>query len=271
MSSAYVVIKSEDRNKSFYPNPNDFRITAAQTFFGETGLYNVQPESVSFFFNIPNINATNFTLLLNTGTMSFPVSVPESFYDYVDLAAALQVSLNLLGLGAFTVTWDTTLYRFVITSPVPISFVPYPPLKRDLAAVMGFAYNKPLLMIVISQAADLAYTRNIYITSNTLNRHKSASDQTSGQQQNLLFVVPVYPSEEFMRSNADIGKNPYLLNPRNIFYEPHNMKTIVWNKESMGDIDIRVYDDYDQLLYNGWGDQFSWSFRISLITNKTNR
>jgi hypothetical protein len=268
MSSSYLVIRSEDRNKSFFPNPNDFRITSAQTFFGETGIYNVRPESVSFFYNIPNINATNNVILVDNGVMSFPVTVPESFYDYTDLATALAIALNALAIGVFTVTWNTTTYRYVITSTVPVTINQYPPLRRDLGAVMGFAYGLPLSTTITGQAADLAYTRNIYITSNTLNRHKSASDQTSSQQQNILCVIPVYPSEEFIRSNALNAKNDYLLNPRSIYYEPHNMKVIKWNTEAMGDIDIRVYDDYDQLLYNGWGSQFSWSFRISLITNK---
>lgn len=266
--SAYIVLKSEDRDKSLFPEPNNFSITSAKNYFGESGIYNIQGESVQFFYNIPNINATNNTLLLNTSSMSYPVTVPEGFYDYSTLASTLATALNALAIGTFTVTWSVTLYRYVVTSTIPVSFVKYPPLIRDLAAVMGLPYSLTLATTIIGQSADLAYTRNIYITSNTLNRHKHANDQASGQQQDILFIIPVYNNGEFVRSNSVDTTNDYLLNPRNIFYQPHNMKTITWNRENIGDIQIRVYDDYDQPLYNGWGSQFSWSFRMTMISNK---
>lgn len=268
MNQSYLVIKSEDRDKILYPQPNDFSITSTTTFFGESGIKTIQGESVEFFYNIPNINARNNTLVISTATQSFPVTVPETFYDYAALATALTTQLNTLGIGVFLVTWNTATYRFNVTSPVPINFVKYPPLKRDLAAVMGFAYNKPLSVTIIGQGADLSYTRNIFIVSHTLNRNKRASDQNSSQVTDILFVVPVYDSSSFERTNAVVANNPYMLNPLNIFYQPFNMKSIRWDQESIGDITIRVFDDQDELLYNPYGDQFSWSFRFSLLTNK---
>jgi hypothetical protein len=266
MKQSYIVIRSENRNKSIFPEPNDFRITEGTTFFGESGIKYIQGESCQFFYNIPNINGYNNVMLINTATMSYPVTVAQGFYDYTGLATALQAALIALGIGAWTVTWNTTTYRYVITGPVPFNFLPYPPLRRDLSAVMGFAYNGNLTAgPVSSQGADLAYTRNIYITSNNLNRHKKCQDQSSSNFNNLLFVIPVYPSEEFIRSNSVNTNNSYLLDPRNIFYEPHNMKAITWAGENIGDIDIQVYDDQEQLLFNPWGNQFSWSFRISLL------
>lgn len=268
MSQAYLVIKSEDRDKNLYPQPNDFAITSTTTFFGETGIKTLQGESVEFFYNIPNINARNNTLVITTSTMSYPVTVPESFYDYTALATALTTQLNTLGLGVFLVTWNTTTYRFNVSSPVPINFFQYPALRRDLAAVMGFAYDQPRSISIVSQGADLAYTRNIFIVSNTLNRNKRSSDQNSSQVTDILFVVPVYASSSFERSNAVVANNPYMLNPLNIFYQPFNMKSIRWDQESIGDITIRLYDDQDELLYNPYGDQFSWSFRFTMIANK---
>lgn len=268
MTDAYIIIRSEDRNKTLYPNPSSFSITDGITFFGESGIKYIQGESVQFFYNIPNINPRNNVILINTATMSYPVTVPQSFYDYNDLAIALAIQLNLLGLGAFTVTWNTTVYRFVITSPVPINILAYPPLVRDLGAVMGFAYDQALSTTITSQGADLTYTRNIYIVSNTINRNKKSNDQTSGQVNNILFTIPVYSNGIFERSNADVTKYDFLLNPVDIFYQPHNMKKICWNGDAIGDIMLEVYDDQDQLLYNPWGSQFSWSFRMSLITSK---
>jgi len=273
MSNSDLIIRSANRNTLIYPDPGQFTITQSQTSFSESGIRRLGCESVQFFYNIPNINARNNVMVITTSSMSYLVTVPESFYDYNTLATALAVQLNTLGLGAFTVTWSTTLYRFVITAPVPINMFSYPGQRRDLSAVMGFSYNLPLATTITGQMADLTYTRNLYITSNALNRHKTMGDQASNFFNNILFVVPVYNSSEFQRSNSLTAEYGYLLDPHNIFYQPHNMKTINWNGDTIGDIDVAVYDDQEQILYNpytspGNPTQFGTSFRFTILGSK---
>ncbi len=271
--AGFLAIRSQNRIVSIFPDPANFTITQSQTNFSEAGIRKMRCTSVQFFYNIPNINARNNVMVITTSTQSFIVTVPETFYDYNALAAALAVQLNTLGLGLFTVVWNTTIYRFVITSTVPINMVPAPNLKRDLSAVMGFAYNLPRSMLITAQMADLAYTRNLYITSSALNRHKRMNDQASNFFNNILYIVPVYPSEEFKRDNAVIDTHSYLLNPRNIYIEYFHPKQLNWNGDTIGDIDIQVYDDQEELLYNpytspGNPTQFGTTFTISLLASR---
>ncbi len=271
--AGFLVIRAQNRNVQIFPDPANFRLTQSQTSFSEGSIRKFKCTSVQFFYNIPNINARNNTMVITTATQSFLVTVPETFYDYIALAAALAVQLNTLGLGLFTVVWNTTIYRFVITSPVPINMVPFPGQRRDLSAVMGFAYNLPRSMIITAQMADLAYTRNLYITSSALNRHKKMNDQASNFFNNILFIVPVYPSEEFKRDNAVVDIYGYLLNPRNIYIEYFHPKQLNWNGDTIGDVDIQIYDDQEELLYNpytspGNPTQFGTTFTLSLLASR---
>ena len=271
--AGFLVIRSKNRNVQIFPDPANFTLTQSQTSFAEAEIRKFKCTSVEFFYDIPNINARNNVMIITTAGMSYLVTVPETFYDYNALAAALAVQLNTLGLGLFTVVWNTTIYRFQITSPVSINMVPFPGQLRDLSAVMGFAYNLPRSTAITGQMADLAYTRNLYITSNALNRHKKMNDQASNFFNNILFIVPVYPSEEFKRDNASVHDSGYLLDPRNISIEYFHPKQLHWNKDTVGDIDIQVYDDQEELLYNpfqatGNPTQFGTTFTLSLLASR---
>src|SRR5579862_6728376 len=103
----FLIIRSQNRNVINYPDPGSFTITEAETNFRESNIKKFKATSVQFFYDIPNINARNNGMVITTATTSYPVTVPETFYDYNALATALAVQLNTLGLGAFTVTWNT--------------------------------------------------------------------------------------------------------------------------------------------------------------------
>lgn len=269
MSSSYLILRSKDRSDTNSPNPNSVIITPSTSYFSQSSINSFVPESFQMLYDIPNINARNNVMVLDDGTTSYPITVAESFYDFNTLAAAILVQLNLLGLGAFAFTWNTATYRFNMTSPVPIRFTKYPPQIKDLTAMVGFQHDTALSTSYIGGYADLCYTRDIYICSTALHRSKKVIDQCSDTRINdVLMIVTIYDSEEFKRSNALVATYDYLLNPRNVFHEPHNPKLIHYNiNDSIPSIDIRLLDDQGEILYNPYGVVGN-DWRLSLLINK---
>jgi len=255
-SSSFLVLRSRDRGLANSPNANDVRITPSNSYFSLTNIKTFVPHSFQMLYDIPNINQRNNVMVIDNGVMSFPITIIESYYDFTTLAAAIQTELNTLGLGAFTFTWNTVSYKFMMTSAVPVKFTRYPPQKRDLTAVVGMPYDTGLQTTYTGGYADLCYTRDIYVTSTSLNRNRKVIDQCSDPAiNNLLMVVPVYPYEEFQRNNAaTTGVVQYLLNPRNISYQERIAKIINYNiNDSIPSVDITLIDDQGEILYNPYG------------------
>lgn len=270
MSSSYLILRSLDRSTSTSPNPNNVIITPSVSYFSQSSINSFIPESFQMLYDIPNINARNNVMVVDDGGTSYPITITESFYTFDTLATAIQTQLNTLGLGAFTFVWDTTLYRFVINSPVPIRFTHFPSQRKDLTAMVGFPYDTALASSYTGGYADLCYTRDIFVCSQAIHRSKKVIDQCSDSQINdVLMVVPVYPSEEFKRSNSKVPTaHDYLLNPRNIFYQPHQPKLIHYNEyDSLPSIDVRLLDDLGDILYNPYG-LIGNDWRVSLLINK---
>jgi len=269
-SSSFFVFRARDRNLGTSPDPNNVVITPSSSYFSLNGIRSFVPHSFQMLYDIPNINARNNVMVIDDGTTSYPITITESYYDFTMLATAIQTRLNTLGLGAFTFVWDTTIYRFVMNSPIPIRFTHYPPQKRDLTNVVGFPYDGALATVNTGGYADLCYTRDIYVCSNVLNRNRKIIDQCSDPAINdLLMVVPIYEhSEEFQRNNsATTVPVQYLLNPRNVFYREDIAKVINYNiNDSIPSVDIRLFDDQGDILYNPYGVVGN-QWRVSVLIN----
>ena len=268
-STSYLIIRSLDRGAG-QTDPNNIIITPASSYFSVNSVKAVTPESFQMLYDIPNINIRNNVMIVDDGTTSYPVVIDEGFYDFFSLAAAMQIKLNTLGIGAFTFSWSTTKYKFVMGAPVPVFFTKFPSQKRDLTMMLGFQYDQAPSVLITGGYSDLNYTRDIYVCSSQLHKNKRIIDQVSDTQINdVLMTVPIYPNEEFKRTNADdSGSVSYLLNPRNLFHEPHNPKVISYDiNDSFPSIDIILKDDVGDILYNPYtGTGNNW--RLSLLLTK---
>jgi len=242
MQSGHIVIRSRDRNTTISPSPADVFINSNISYFSNSNIRSVEGESFEAFYSIPNINLRNNVLLLDDGATSYPVEVPEGYYNYDELAVELATQLNLLGLGAFTVDWDTTNNKkFTMVSPVSLSIVQYPNQRKDLSEVMGFQKDVNGT-VFLGSFPDISYTRNIYVVSDAFHDRKRIDDQCSTPLlNNLIMVVPVHWNEYY---NVDE------LEPRNIFHQPNVTKRINFDKTTtISNIDIRLYDDVGDILY----------------------
>ena len=267
---SYFVLRSSDRNKSQNPLPNEIYFDGQAVGFTNSGIRTIEGESVNMFYDIPNINPRNNIIVIDNGVQSFPVEIPTGHYNYFSLAGSLSIVLNTLGLGLFSVSWDVPNNRFSIVAPIPIKITKYPLQRRDLGAVMGFVYDQPLSLTVNGVASDLAYTRDIYIISDTMHRHKRNDDQsTSPFFSNILFVVPVYGNEQIRRINpADPNGTDYFITPRNIYYDPSWTKQIAFNpQEQLSFASITLLDDQGEKLYCR-PDSEDVIFRLSLKLSK---
>ena len=272
-SQAYLIIKSEDRNKKLYPSPSNFAINATENQFVNTRVISFEPESFEMWYNVPNINSRNNSFVLDDGSTSYPITVQEGYYNYVQLAAEIQIQIDLaLGAGT-TFEWDVNAARFTISGPTPLKFTKYEPQSRDLANVCGFAYDQPLSNAIVGGSADLEYTRNIYVVSRSLHRSKRAQDQSSnGFLSDILFVVPVNGYSLNPRRANPIEPAGYsdLYQPKSIYFQPQVGKRIKFNPdESISNIDVQLLDDQNESLYNPFSDNpdFSYSWRMTVMAN----
>ena len=256
--SAYIIVRSRDRNIGQSPSPANIYINSSISYFSNTEIKSVEGESFECFYDVPNINIRNNVLLLDDGATSYPVTISEGVYNYLELAAALTIQLNTLGLGVFAVDYGVTVKNaFTMASPVPVSIVDFPEQKRDLGDMMGFVKDQTASSF-LGSSPDLAYTRNIYVSSGALNNRKRIDDQASSPlYDNLMLVVPVYEN-----SYVDVDQ----LQPRNIYYQPHNPKKINFdNAQAISNLDVTLYDDEGEILYVPSGSNcLNWRLNMSI-------
>lgn len=249
---SYFVVRSSDRNKDQNPQPNDIYFDGQSVGFTNTNIRTIEAESVNMFYDVPNINPRNNVMVLDTGFQSYPITIETGYYNYPALAFAIQTALNGLGLGAFSFVWDVPKQRYDMVSPIPVFITKYPLQRRDLAQVVGFSYNQAPSISVVGGSADLAYTRDIYVISDSLHRHKRNDDQTTSPFfSNILFVVPVYENGPVGRANqVDGTPQDYYVVPRNIYYIPSWMKQIAYNpQEQLSSLRVYLLDDQGEPLY----------------------
>lgn len=242
MQSGYLVIRSQDRNLSISKSPANVFINSNISYLSNANVRSLEGESFEAFYDVPNINIRNNTLLLDDGATSYPATVPEGNYNYNELATALEASLNLLGIGAFTVDWDSVnKNKFTLVSPVLVTIKQNPVQKRDLGDVMGFIKEVNSLTH-LGSCPDLTYTRNIYVTSSELHNRKRIDDQASSNLLNdMLMIVPIHWNE-FYNINE--------LSPRNIYHQPNVPKRVNFDSSTtISNIDVVLYDDQGEILY----------------------
>lgn len=272
-SQAYMIIKSEDRDKANYPSPAKLSITPGQNLFVNTRVTSIEGESFEMLYDIPNINERNNTIVFDDGATSYPITIDEKYYTYDQLGDAIQAEMNSVIGAGHVFTWDPVISRYTLVAPAPLKVTKFPPQKRDLAALIGFGYDRPLSLFITGGMSDITYTRNIYVISNNVHRSKRAQDQSSDSfMTDVIMAVPIYgENEEFKRLNRLTSSYDTLLNPRHVYHQPTLRKQIAFNpNESISTIDIVLLDDQAEELYNPFSNDpdFSYRWRLTIMANQ---
>lgn len=255
MSQAYLIVNSNDRNKDLYPDPANYKVIGDRFSFAGREISFIKATEFSMNYDIPNICNRNNVMVVDDGATSYPLSVPQGYYDEAALASILQTQLIGAIGGGQSVLWSTVQQRFSIQTTIPIKFTQYPLQKKDLSDVMGFAKNGPLLTSNVSGSSDLVYTRNMYLKSNDLHKYKNINDQSTSQNLiDILMTIPVY------QPGADLTK------PQTISYEASWPKNISYdNANSITAFDMQLLDDQGETLYNPDGVSNSWNYHLTIV------
>lgn len=234
-----------------YLNTNDItsnptKTTGIFTKIMNSGSRLVGVSAYKFNMNITNINDNNNIGVIVTGTMSYPVSIASISYDLSQLAIAVQTALNALSIGTFSVFYDNSINKYVITSSISFKIITNPINGgyRDFFDMMGFKKNTLFSLSYSSEYnVNINYTDCVYLVSNELNRSKNKKEYNSNRLINHL--VCIY--------SADFGTSQRIENIRYINIEPLG---------SIDIIDISIYDDQGRLLIN---DLFDYQLELYMI------
>jgi len=248
--NSYFILDSN--NKTSGTNPQ-----AVYTL--NTDLRNVSSIGLSAFNivdNIKNVNELNeSTFYIDDGSTSYPVTIIQGWYNYIDLAAAIQDGLNATQIVGtpFVCTYDTTTHKFTITCSFAFT------LKkligdRTILDMIGIKADFPLsLTVSSSQIVDINYTNKIFICSSSLHEKKSISDSTNIRLTNILGIVYLIKDsiQQFDKSDVNSPKSIY---PKIISERIENIKFInLINSGSIKSVDINLYDDSGKIMPNDIG------------------
>lgn len=252
-TQALLYLDSDDRIRNFYDI--DTSDVSFNVNFKANSVKRIALASYDFSIDFDNINESNNIVVIDNGVSSFPIGLPIGKYTYSQLAAEIQISLNMAGLGAFTVSYLGG--RFEITAPVPIKFLPNPfrPSGKDWADMISIKKTQFLETVFLGGVADISYTNKIYIVCDDMHRFKWVTDESSTQRlQNVLGVVYVNDSSKLDDS---------LILPK------HATTRLPWLKwinhkllTELGPVRVALRDDRGQPIPDSQKDKIKWSLEL---------
>jgi hypothetical protein len=231
-TKSLLVLSSKD--KQTY---EDARETQTILEVGEKNIKSIGVQSLNILYGIDNININNNVAVVDDGSTSYPVEIPNGNYNIADLGTIIETQLNLLGIAVFGVSYLNN--RYIITSSIPIKFVvnPIKPYKNDWASMIGLPKDQPLSVNIVGSVANILYTNKLFITSDEIHNNKTANDKTSSNRAtNILAVVNI-------GNNLSLGDGDEYIQPRNISVQYENIKWIHRRPENnLSSITIRILD-----------------------------
>ena len=175
-----------DTKGVIYLNSNDNSSNSLQSAIYNKiryiGAKKVGCASYKFISKIQNINDYNHTGVIDTGSQSYDVTIPNGQYNETQLALAVQTELNTLGLGVFSVVYDVATGKFNIVAPIAVFFEKNPITGyRDFFDMMGLQKDTVAPSINTSSVflVNLVYTDCVYIVSNELNKSRDKREFNS--------------------------------------------------------------------------------------------
>lgn len=131
-----IVVDSKDRNKSLFPNPNQYEVVLDDDINDVVSAQLVSADVPFTSYLINDIfNQLNVTI---DGTTSI-VTLTTGDYSPTELASHLQTKLNTLSSNNFTVSYDVAKdnFRFRSKNPFILDFSN----KNSLSMLLGFDNN----------------------------------------------------------------------------------------------------------------------------------
>jgi hypothetical protein len=194
--------------------------------------------------NIDNVNPNNNNLFIDTGTQSFPVSVPIGKYSFVQLGAQIQTSLNNTTAATFNVVYSGGTYT--ITSSIPVKYQNLSPNNKSIWQMMGIRENE-FGTTNGGGVVNIHATDYLNISSFELTRYKQILDVGTGNSANVLASVR-YVSDDVLNDPTSTT-GPETIQPKILSGELYNWKNIKINgRQTVQNIDIVITDDDGNII-----------------------
>jgi len=280
--NAHILLNVRDRTAGQYNNAN-FNANNQNIIQGQ--IHSVSVAEVNFPYDIPNIQAGyNFFGMLNVGPPNYAlvVTVAPGFYTGTELATAINVASTAAGAANVPVivagdipqcTFNIVSNRFTFTSP-PAPSAPrfgvwnftspstFPAqqnlvsqLYKDILSIMGYyteqnpAVAPGAFSTFVSGSAPLTFTQYIDICSPQLCKFQYFRD---GSTTNLARRSDVV-CRLFVENNVSLPIPVEGTSPFAILRQFYNARVMRWTSDnSIGTIDIQLYDDTGQPLQITW-------------------
>lgn len=258
-----IIIDSNDRvlnaaGTDYLQQAVDFNINASTNI---DRIYRVGLSEFYMYYDVPNCNPRNNFFRIEGSLGNFNIVVAEGYYGTTALLfAAMQTALNAQAapyapwtvaagsLGQTTLTATAGTFNVVCSGGPSAGFNPKQFNLMGIDTTFASASSQTLFR------PTLIYTRYVDITSNAITKFQRSDTTTSNRPSNLVVRVPVTQA---------LSSTPQVLNVR---YE--NIKFIKYTQgASISNIDVRIYDEYGETLYN----TSVGSFYVGLILRVINQ
>ena len=287
-SNAHIVLNVRDRTGGQY---NAALFNAQNQNIIQGDIKNITVSEVNFPYDIPNVQTgfNNFTLTNAGGAYTLEIVVPPGFYTGLELEAAINAAITVVGATEApplppdempTVVYNATENRFRFSAPTtnvgppgnvwrissPYT-LPYPgqqsnQLGKDILSIMGYLTTQDpdafvdadpvqgALTFIGGASAPLAFTQYIDICSPQLCKFQYFRDgSTTNLARRSDVICRLYISNNIALTVTDPdGTRPFIINRQ--FFNARRMRWTADN--SVGTIDINLYDDVGQPLTTTW-------------------
>jgi len=283
-TNASIVLNSRDRTSGQYNNAQ-FNAQGQNIIQGQ--IHSISVNEVNFPYDIPNIQEgfNTFELIAPTGEILIITIIP-GFYSGTELETAINdaiaaeaaVASPVIPVGDYpTLTYDTQniFYFTAPANPPPGNptptwaiFSPYTfpaaftlgtnTLGKDILSIMGFERNQYNILssdpalddpsVQAAQSATLSFTQYIDICSPQLCKGQRFRDgSTTNLARRSDVICRLYISNN-VATQEEEGQRPFVINR-----QFNNARVMKWTLDnSVGTIDIQLYDDVGQPLTTTW-------------------
>jgi len=188
--------------------------------------------------DIPNINEYNKDVIVDDGSVSYPVVLTEGLYNHLDLRTEVENALNATGSAIYTVVFSNG--KYTINSNVPITYKKLTE-NKSIWEMINIKQNTPVT-VNAGGPPNINPTNYINIGSFELTRFKRINDTGSSNNGSLLCSIRAFNSDELF--NAQNLNGPDTVNSRLLSDEFYNYKSIIINpRQTITQVDIMITDD----------------------------
>ena len=188
LKTQYLYVNSVNRNAS--DKACSFKLKIPPGIFlcdKQTQFFKLAIQDFSMGNNWYYVNATNNTFKINAGvSTSYTVNIPQGNYNFKQLAAIVQTSIQTTVGSAFsvTVTWDGTLNKLVFKFPLDVNVYGVDfNVSNSAYGVLGFntpsVYSPDLIMtglLISDKPLSTTLSKNICISMPNLSPLKESTN-----------------------------------------------------------------------------------------------